>query len=420
MGTRVDVDVAALRSLASNMVLVKSTLESDTGIFHEGTNGVEHPDLIRAVNKFEENWSDRRREIQEALETTATTFNQVAENFESCDQQLKAALDGDGDGGGGAGGSGGPGGTGLAGSAGGGGAPAAPVPPSTGPGVAPSPPAGGGVPEDGQAQEICAGGPPARLPIGLGPIVGRRPFDIVQPGPDGAVSIVDGPVAEGPVEAPEPMDPGGDGPDPTDLDGDPGSQPIVDPPIVDPPAPEPAGPGAPAPEADAPGVTAPETAAQGAVPEAPVPGGGGVEAEVPGSAGSDVGPDAGGAGVEPVVPPTVGEVAGGVPPAPGDVSVGADGDIAADVGAGEVSPEPAGDLAGEGPEVGRPDPPGAPGVMGGAGASSMRAVGAMVGGVSTSMAAAGPSSGRGSGPSAPNPPSSPTETEDEPEEGEQR
>ena len=91
-GGMIQVDVAGLRGLASKMRMVQGSLTSDTGMFHEGANGVEHPVLRRSLNRFEERWSDRRHQIHEALGVVAKAFDTTAESFEEADQELARAL----------------------------------------------------------------------------------------------------------------------------------------------------------------------------------------------------------------------------------------------------------------------------------------------------------------------------------------
>lgn len=112
----ISVDVQGLKDLAGQCRRASSSLVSDTGLFNEGTNGIEHSGLTAAVNKFEERWSDKRHKIQDALDKTATAFVKVAESFDEADKALANALQGGGGGGGGGSGDGSGGGGGGGGS----------------------------------------------------------------------------------------------------------------------------------------------------------------------------------------------------------------------------------------------------------------------------------------------------------------
>lgn len=90
----ISVDVQGLKALAGQCRTASSSLVSDTGLFSEGTNGIEHSGLTAAVNKFEERWSDKRNRIHDALDKTATAFVKVAESFDAADQALADALAG--------------------------------------------------------------------------------------------------------------------------------------------------------------------------------------------------------------------------------------------------------------------------------------------------------------------------------------
>lgn len=89
----ISVDVQGLKDLAGRCRNASVALVSDTGLFSEGTNGIEHSGLTDAVNRFEERWSDKRHKIKDALEKTATAFVKVAESFDEADQQLARAIE---------------------------------------------------------------------------------------------------------------------------------------------------------------------------------------------------------------------------------------------------------------------------------------------------------------------------------------
>ena len=91
-GASIYVNLTALRELAGKMRMVQGSLTSDTGMFNEGANGVEHPVLRRSLNQFEERWSDKRHQIHEALGVVAKAFDTTAESFEEADQELSRAL----------------------------------------------------------------------------------------------------------------------------------------------------------------------------------------------------------------------------------------------------------------------------------------------------------------------------------------
>lgn len=92
----INVDMQGLKGLAGRCRTASSSLVSDTGLFSEGTNGIEHSGLTAAVNKFEERWSDKRHQIREALDKTATAFVTVADSFEEADRELAKAMAGGG------------------------------------------------------------------------------------------------------------------------------------------------------------------------------------------------------------------------------------------------------------------------------------------------------------------------------------
>ena len=71
----ISVDVQGLKDLAGQCRRASSSLVSDTGLFNEGTNGIEHSGLTAAVNKFEERWSDKRHKIQDALDKSNKAQN---------------------------------------------------------------------------------------------------------------------------------------------------------------------------------------------------------------------------------------------------------------------------------------------------------------------------------------------------------
>lgn len=91
-GKTISVDVGALRLLAGRLNVAKQSLVSDTGMFSGGSNGIEHPVLRRSIDKFEENWSDRRHEIESGLGTTADALRKVSDSFEEVDQKLAQEL----------------------------------------------------------------------------------------------------------------------------------------------------------------------------------------------------------------------------------------------------------------------------------------------------------------------------------------
>lgn len=92
----INVDVDALGALAGKINIAKGSLVSDSGMFNGGANGVEHGGLRHALDKFEENWSDRRREIEDALDKTAQAMRTSAEAFAEADTCLSGFLEGGG------------------------------------------------------------------------------------------------------------------------------------------------------------------------------------------------------------------------------------------------------------------------------------------------------------------------------------
>lgn len=86
------VDTNGLRDLAGKCKTAQAALVSDTGLFSEGGNGIEHSRLRKAINGFEENWSDKRNRIHDSLGKTATAFRAVADSFETVEEELVKKL----------------------------------------------------------------------------------------------------------------------------------------------------------------------------------------------------------------------------------------------------------------------------------------------------------------------------------------
>jgi uncharacterized protein YukE len=88
----ITVDVEALNALANRIDIANGSLVNDTGMFDKNNNGVEHPVLRGSLDKFEENWSDRRHEIHDGLDKTANAMRKVARTFAEVDEKLADAL----------------------------------------------------------------------------------------------------------------------------------------------------------------------------------------------------------------------------------------------------------------------------------------------------------------------------------------
>lgn len=93
----IQIDLVALNGLAGRLTTARSSLVSGTGAFNDSANGIEHPVLRSSITSFEANWSERRREIEEALTASADAIRKVASSFEAVERALIEQLEGAGE-----------------------------------------------------------------------------------------------------------------------------------------------------------------------------------------------------------------------------------------------------------------------------------------------------------------------------------
>lgn len=89
---RIRVDTGALRQLSRQLDVAIGMFDRDAGPFNTTANGVAHPTLDQALDGFERDWSDRRREVHGNLEAVAAALTTVASTFEEVEQTLVEAL----------------------------------------------------------------------------------------------------------------------------------------------------------------------------------------------------------------------------------------------------------------------------------------------------------------------------------------
>ncbi len=90
--TTFEVDVAALRDLASRLKGLKEEFESQEDVVSGHEDAVGSDRVAGALEEFASNWSDKREEISKLLEESAGFVDMAADAYGTNEEQLSSGI----------------------------------------------------------------------------------------------------------------------------------------------------------------------------------------------------------------------------------------------------------------------------------------------------------------------------------------
>ncbi len=90
--TTFEVDVAALRDMASRLKGLKEEFESQEDVL-SGEDAVGSPEVAGALDDFANNWSDKRKQLGEMLQEVAGYAQLAADAYQETEEGLTTSIE---------------------------------------------------------------------------------------------------------------------------------------------------------------------------------------------------------------------------------------------------------------------------------------------------------------------------------------